>query len=324
MSQAIIEPEGLGYAGPQHWTPPDGVTEHSGRDIAPERDFFAPPPAEIGKIESAYTTLKSTKAPWAAPSRFAFAGTVAAVIAFAIYYFVSNMGGRNSRDLTVVAIPVGIGALIGFGIVWWATRFKHTCSYVGELGLARFVCKGSRDNISKSDVLLFADAEELRTSQTRHYTNGVYTGTTYEFTWTDPAGMRRLKLDGSHNGKNDLPKPDDPFHFAHRGEIQWSIYRLQKLPDELEKNGYVQFNLRPGEFVRVGPGFFEFCLKREVTRITVDEIKVVNLNQGRFSIHSKDVRWFSSQGKFGFDYAKMANARLFLLAMEKLVGYTFN
>lgn len=45
--------------------------------------------------------------------------------------------------------------------------------------------------------------------------------------------------------------------------------------------------------------------------------------QGQFHIHHKDARWFSSKGKFNFSYATMANARLFLLAMEKLTGYRF-
>ena len=79
----------------------------------------------------------------------------------------------------------------GRKIVIIATGFSHTCTFVGKKGVARYKCSGNREQTS-GEVFLFEDATELRTAQTRHYTNGAYTGTNYTFTWTDVAGRTRF------------------------------------------------------------------------------------------------------------------------------------
>jgi hypothetical protein len=52
-------------------------------------------------------------------------------------------------------------------------------------------------------------------------------------------------------------------------------------------------------------------------------LRLLNLSQGRFHITHKDAGWFSRKGKFSFSYSTMANARLFLLAIDKLMGIRF-
>ena len=303
------------------WVPPQDVKEHSDAPIPPDADFFAAPPAEIGKVQSAQTSLKHGKSPWAMPMRFALAATVGAVLGGGLYYVLTNAARRPSDPEWFML--AGLVFALGFTVAWLSTGFKQTCSYVGEEGVARYTAKGSRENLAKLEYLHFADAAEVRTAQTRHYYNGVYTGTSYAFTWTDPAGRRLLKLSGQHRGKKGRPKPSDPFHFAEAAEIAWSTYLLGTLDAQLAAQGYLQFNIKPGQFVRVGRGFFEFCLRDEVQKITREEIKSVNLSSGHFHIATKDAKWFGRSGKFSFNYANMANARLFLLAMDKLVGYRF-
>ncbi len=143
------------------------------------------------------------------------------------------------------------------------------------------------------------------------------------FTWTDAAGTKVFKHSGQYRSKQGTPKKDDKFWFGRSAEAAWNNRQIAGLQRELEQNGYCQFNLGGKDFVRVGPGFFEFGMKGEVARIHAEEIKSLNLADGRFTIHHKDAKWFSSKGKFSFPYATMANAQLFLIAMEKLAGFQF-
>src|SRR4051812_34613412 len=62
----VASPQSLGYAThASAWTPPPGVAEHSDQPIPPDADFFVPPPAEIGPVRSARTTLRLRNQPWA-------------------------------------------------------------------------------------------------------------------------------------------------------------------------------------------------------------------------------------------------------------------
>ena len=89
----------------------------------------------------------------------------------------------------------------------------------------------------------------------------------------------------------------------------------------MEQQGFLQFNLSKNDFVRVGPGVLEFAMKGELSRVTAADIKSLNLGQGTFTIKTHEAKWFGSKGKFSFSYATMANARLFLIALERLLGY---
>ena len=92
---------------------------------------------------------------------------------------------------------------------------------------------------------------------------------------------------------------------------------------QLDQNGFVHFNIGTGQGVRVGPGWLEFCLKKEIARIEKADIKTCKLASGTFHIAHRDAGWFSRQGKYSFNYASMANARVFLLVLDKLVGLRF-
>lgn len=73
--------------------------------------------------------------------------------------------------------------------------------------------------------------------------------------------------------------------------------------------------------VRVGPGFMEFCFKGSTERVPVDAIKSLSVNNGVFAIHTNDAKWFSSKGKFSFEYGRLGNAHMFIFALEQLLGY---
>src|SRR5205807_750919 len=130
------------------------------------------------------------------------------------------------------------------------TRFRHTCTYVGRDGVARFICTGNRDNFSTNEVFHFRDAAELRTAQTRHYHNGVYTGTQYSFTWTDVGGRKRYAISGRHKSEKGNPPANDPYQFGRAAEVQWTVYLLEETLRTIEERGSVLFNLKGGQWIR--------------------------------------------------------------------------
>ena len=159
----------------------------------------------------------------------------------------------------------------------------------------------------------------MRTAQTRHYYNGIYTGTSYSFLWTDAAGRKVLGLSGRHQGKNALPKPGDPFHFANATEIAWSMFLLARADAELAEHGALRFNVGGNKWLVIGPGFIEFHFGGRTDRCEAGDIKSIALSQGQFAILHRDAKWYSSKGKFSFPYGNMANARLFLLVLDRFL-----
>src|SRR4051812_25150097 len=99
------------------WVPPQDVKEHSDAPIPLDADFFAPPPAEIGKVQSAQTTLRHGKSGWATPVRFALAGTVSVAIAAGVYYFF-RFDAMHPDDLVVFVAPV-FAFLLAFLGIWY-------------------------------------------------------------------------------------------------------------------------------------------------------------------------------------------------------------
>lgn len=305
------------------WEPGDDVTAHAGVPLTPDQVFFREPPESIGNVLTAGTTLLAGKAPWSMAARLAIAAGLAIVLPV-ITLLLTSLAGLNADDRTT---PIVVGGIIGIvcGLIALAvTRFKHVCTYVGSLGMSRHTLKGSSESDPDDEIFLFDDATDLFTSQTRHYTNGVYTGTQYNFEWKDHNGQRRFRLSGSYRSKEGNPKPKDPFHFARVGELAWSNYLLEVLQEELEQHGSVEFRVNRKDCVRIGPGFLEFRFKGRTDRVESDQIRKLQVAGGSFRIETHDAKWFGSSGKFRFDYGSMANARVFLLVLESLAGFEFS
>jgi len=214
---------------------------------------------------------------------------------------------------------------IGIGIVILCTGFKHTCTYVGKEGVARYTCKGSRDNVT-GRVFTFKDAAELRTQQTRHYTNNVYQGTNYTFTWSDLAGREAFKISGTHKAEQGNPPAKDPFHFAAAAEQAWTIYLLDQVQAQLQMQGNIFFGLGGKNWVKLAEEFISVHMNGTTTECHAEDIAEVRIEQGMVEVRRKDAKkgWFSSTGIFRFPYGTLANAHLFLILMDKLVGVRIN
>jgi hypothetical protein len=299
----------------------EDVTDHRGERRGPDYELFVPPPPEIGKIASAESTLKLGKTEHPLLNRVFLVLVPAVLSAGAVQWLARNESRDDQQAMFWVSIALAVAVFVTIG---YFTRFVHRCSYVGDDGVATFLLKGCRRATPKGQVLLFTQAAELRASQTRHFLNGVYTGTFYDYRWSDAAGRRIFRLKGKYQGKDKPPKPLDAFHFASAADVAWSTHYLDRAQAQLEREGSIAFGVDRGRVVRVGPGFMEFHFGGEPVRVTREEIGAVNLGGGTFSFKHKDAKWYRSAGKFNFPYGQMANGKVFFLVLEKLMGYRWD
>ena len=297
------------------------LPDHSGQRRLAEVEFFAEPPAEIGKVKSAESTLRPGREPMALPVRLLIGILAGGVFVFGGYYLGRNSSQDDRQVFQMIGYFLGAGAL---GITLLVTRFKVICSFVGEDGTASFTLKGRRDEKPKAQLLQFAQVEELRAKQTRQYINGVYTGTVYDYCWTGPGEQRLWRVKGSYRQRKKGLRAGEPFRFVQAAEIAWSVYYLERANKVLSTEGSIPFRIDSRRVVRVGPGFLEFHFGGEPMRLTREDIASVSLGSGTFQFKHKDAKWYSLSGRYSFQYGNMANARVFLLALEKLMGYRWN
>jgi hypothetical protein len=296
------------------------LPDHSGQPRTTEAEFFAEPPAEIGKVRSAESTLRPGGHPMSWGARLLIGAVAGAALFYGCQWAAHGASPADRRTFELAGIAVGLGAL---GTCLLLTRFKVRCTYVGEQGTADFFLKGRREAKPAAQVLLFANAQELRTKQTRHYVNGIYTGTNYDYAWSDAAGKRLWRKQGTYRQNKKGLKAGEPFRFLQAAEIAWSVHYLERADQVLKKEGSIPFPIDKRRLVRVGPGFLEFYFGGEPVRLTRDDIASVSLGNGVFQFKHKDAKWYSLSGKYSFPYGEMANARVFLLALDKLMGYAW-
>ena len=295
--------------------------DHSHLPRDPTHELFGNPPKLIGQILSADSTLKQGKDGWSPPVRFAFVTSVVLVLLYGIY-----LGMKYAGPGTNITVAIA-GGMFGFVVVLFVlvkTRLAAQSNYVGTDGLYSVSVSGTRHSPLKEQSLRFADAAELHVSQTRHYRNGAYQGTSYSFIWEDGNGKGLFLFKGTHYGNEKLPKPGDPFHFGLAAEIAWSTHYLPVVERQLQQEGSVPFRIDSRRTVRVGPGFMEFHFGDEPQRVNIEDVATISLRGGEFSFKHKDAHWYSREGKYKFPYASMANAKVFLLACNKLVGCRFS
>ena len=238
----------------------------------------------------------------------------------------------DPAGLTIVTFIAGAAIA---GVIWYATRFVHRCTYIGEDGIALFELRGKRDAQPAMRVLVFKNASELRARQRKHFVNCIYDKTTYDFLWTQASGAEVFRLKGEYNGKSRAPQSGDAFHFAAASEVAWSIHFLARAQKQLENEGSIAFRMGANRWVRVGPDFMEFHLSDnpQPARLGRDEIRGATFGGGAVVFKYKGVRfpkWYLRLlhydpndliGEYCIEYGELANGKVFLLALDTLMGY---
>ena len=294
------------------------ICNHGGGELPVNGDYFVEAPAEIGPLLSGYTTLRKGQRPWSIPAR-----TIVCVLATFGGLFVGagidlvfDVGGFWAIVWPIV-FPAG-----AFLLALYLTSFTHTVTYVGQEGVARYLCSGTRDNLGCREVFLFRDATHLRTSTTHHYNRGSYQYTTYKYTWTDVGGRQRYQISGSHTKKDGNPPSTDYYHFARAAEFAWTMYLIDDAHRQIELSGGVKFHVGRNQWIRVGPGKLTFALGGVEDEWDAHDVGAATVHQGVVKIKRTDAKegWFSSSGVIKFPFENLANAQLFFHLLDKLLG----
>ena len=306
------------------WTPGPKVVQPNGEPLPADMDFFAPPPPEVGEVLVAYSTLKVGKSPRSTPMIWLNVACAAGLVFFAAVYLIPAIGMWRADETGPILITAGVlAAVAGLGVFLLVGR-SHRASYVGRAGVADLYAKGSITNLKAATLLRFADASDLRTGQTRQYYNGVYTGTSYHFRWTNLEGKKVATLGGRFRSAKGTPKAKSPYWTAFAGERAWTMHVMPLIAEAFETDDFADFRLLRERVIRLGPGYFEFHFGGEPQRVEREDIKTLQLGQGAFRIRTHEAKTFGKAGKFDFTYAELGNASAFLNCMADLTGFEFN
>jgi hypothetical protein len=314
------------------WTPPLIVTTHAGTPIETDVDFFAPPPPEIGRVLTADSTLHQGVQPRSIVARILIAMCVMvginALVAAVVFAFIELVASdAHSADRAPFG-PAEYIAVFAFqlpgifaGLCYLLTGFQHTCSYVGTLGLAHYTLRGNR-SCSEGNAFQYVNASELRSSQTPLYTSrGNYSRTEYEYNWRDLPGNVCFSIKGNYCDFKPRPRLKYDIWFAISAERVWTDWLARTAKAELTEDDFVQFNIGARQWIRVGKGFLELGVDSASERLPRDDIKRFLLHKGCFVIDTNEVRQLGLRGSHVIRYEQIGNARLFILTVEKLLGY---
>lgn len=291
----------------------DGVsalswTTHTGGAVEQETNFWQNAPSEIGRISSASSTLKPREtqpfkkrsviraATWSIP-------LVLGVIVLGICWF--QVPGLSSQGME----PWGLLALFGglFSLLGLINLRRHECSFVGEQGIALYPLG------KPGTIFLFEKARVLYSGTTRHYTNGIYTGTDDSFTWMDGSGKIVYTRTTNYHSFKEKPHPDETVHFLRASEQAWCNWVEPYHQKELEQSGRTGFPLRSGGGLFLSKHALILRKNKVDTEISQDAFEGFSVNGGYIFIHR-------TNGKpLEIPYADIGNAQVFLkLTLETL------
>lgn len=306
---------------PVAWAFDADVVDLTGQPLPPTADFNVPPPPEIGKVVAAWTPARTDK-----PTKSLWFKLLMPVAFFTALYFLGgaiidrSVPARHDRE-AANALLLSLLAAVALVTLWFVFKGRQKYIwYVAEGGMAR--ARVGRPAAAMT-VLRFADAADLRVGQTRQYVNGIYAGTSYSYLWYGPDASTLLKLKGSYYGAKRVMRGNNAYRFCVVGEAMWNAHYLERASEELTRTGSLTFAVNRNDAVRISPERLEFFMRGEEVAIEKGDIAGITLNSGTFTVRHRDAKWYKRGGKYSFNYSAMSNAQVFLIALEKLLGYHF-
>ncbi len=317
------------------WQPPTTLLDHDGQRISSARIFFAPPPAEIGSLLSAASSLEAGKSPkqrdgyatyldWTSSLIFASLAGMGSflLLMFIIPYRIFDPNpGRYGNLREAIALVVALFVLWRFSPK--VAIALASCTYVGTNSVAEYLWDDALIKRQKPRLLHFENAAELRVTQARTYINSAYMHTTYIYHWTDKAGKTVYVLNGLYRQNQKVATREQiRYSFATASEDAWSVFALERAKSELNQHGLVRFTAKDNNALILGNGFLEIQQRGETVRLNADELARASIANGVVTIAHKDAKrnLFGSQGFYKFDYYDIANAKLFLGLLNALMA----
>lgn len=308
------------------------IFNHWGENIDESADFFKLP-KNIGKIISGYTTLSKNQNPATKKEKNGciLKAILISLIISAIIIFAFKIFGIVGILFTV-AIPLVFSLIFASS----SKKFIHTATYIGVNGFAKFTCVNDRNTFGKSYEINFNDVTDFAKVSVINKRNFNYVNTSYTFTWL--SGDKVIQeINGTHESKEGNPAREaTEFWLNTFAERYWTIYLMDKMEAELEKNGFLKFNLVYTKdekyylthYIELGIGYIKFITNKGEVKYNFNEIKkIYTKGSNLFIEHSnyeKKFYFFESGNKNGIPLTNLTNRQFFFRAMELLLGYRFD
>lgn len=284
-------------------------------------------PKKIGKLVMGYSNLRKTDNPTTKIKKvfnLVLYPLIGFGIAYGIFYFFSPL-----IFWTIVWFVVfgGGSILVALG----ENSFEYEHFFIGINGFSKATISGSRSNAQFEYEINFHEITDVFVAQTEYRQNFSYQGTDYYYLFVDSNRSKTvLTVEGSFDKKDSKTSQPTELHYLRSVEQFWTIYLLDKMEEQLERDGCLRFNLYDEErgvvpYIELGLGYISFLktekqtykfneIKRMYTKGTDLHIEHINFNKG-----------FLGLGKSGnvdsIPLLQISNRQFLEKAIELLLGF---
>jgi hypothetical protein len=305
------------------WTPPSSLVNHGGEVLTDQVRFFGSPPAEIGQLLSAHSSmgpdLKGKKRDGYGTFNNWLQALIWAFMAGMFSWFILSLATGNEILATVLAWLLA-------AFVVWRTLQKDvglepaTCTFVGTQGLAQYTWDKDESKRQTPLVVRFQDVTELRTLETRQFVNNAYLHTTYIYQWSKGA-TAKFAVGGVYRDQKGTPPAKDRYHFALAAEHAWTVFMLDHTLQQLTQGQSVNFEMKNGDTLTLSTDAIELKRKGETIRLGYEDVPQLSVHQGVMTLSSKDTTrsFFGTTGVYSFKYHDVPNAQLLLLLFNTIM-----
>lgn len=254
------------------------------------------------------------------------------IISFGIF----STGKVTENDVWIPICPTILFLLLGVLLVV-GQRYGETYSlcYIGTDGAEWFEVKGNRSNITEAKRLIYGNLTDLKKSIKIHYSKyGKYSHTSFEYWWYKN-DLLECKISGTFH--ENEPKINESlktlnlgrafssngkYFFCKKVEEIWTNHILYRYSENLETNGYVDFNLLGYKYLRLGLNYIELISTGdEVKRIDNKAMDKIIIDNGMLKIRGDDFKegWIKNAGnELLIPLEDLSNAQVFVILVSKL------
>jgi curved DNA-binding protein CbpA len=306
-------------------------------------DFFTLP-KKIGKLIGGFSTLvkgakaispfqlfiKVLKSSWVGIS-------ITFGIAFLLYcHWTFNLHHEGTLSSALIFFFVIVGIILGFklDVNLNATKFEHSCYFIGINGFAFYKCQGTKENITERNEINFNDITDIISRFEVRNRNFQYINTTYQYLWMNTKNKKILfESNGIYHDKDDNPNKYaySEYWLNKEAEKYFTVYLLDNMDKTLQENGYLEFNIYSFDknlfqpYIRVGIGYITFLKGEESFTYKFNEIKKMYTKDSDLFIEhanfEKKLFFFKSGNQDSIPLRMLCNRQFFYKSMELLLGY---
>jgi len=308
------------------------IFDHWGKELNSESDFFILP-KNIGKIISGFTNLK--KSDQSIKGYNAIINPLKGIIIGLCIGGVIILVAKIQKPIWIT-VTLFVPTLIS-GLGWWlSNKLSGYVNFIGVNGFAEYECNGERTTLIKNIEVNFNNITDLVSVSQIKKLNFVYSSTGYGFVWLNKEKII-LEVNGQHESKENNPNHEsEPEFWLHtNAEKYWTIYLLDNLEKNLQKDGCLKFNIAHFEndkyilkqYIKLGVGYIEFLTENGNVKYNYNEIKRIYRKGTTLQIehinYQVKMLFIKSGNKDEIPLLNLTNRQFFFKALEILLGYNF-